>query len=125
LKKILAILLLALFGLPAVQPLFALGTGSESKLAACCRRDGKHHCAGMAAMDQTQGDSISAIPHCCESFPKAVSPADHHDLTLDTAALAFAEIVSHPALRPQTEARARVALDRSRQKRGPPAARLS
>ena len=41
------------------------------------------------------------------------------------ASLIFAEIVSHPTVKPQTEARARVALDLSRQKRGPPAETFS
>ena len=48
-------------------------------------------------------------------------PIRHGDLSFQAASLIFAEIVSHPAIKAQTQARARVALDLSRQKRGPPA----
>jgi hypothetical protein len=46
------------------------------------------------------------------------------DLSLPSSERIFAEIASHPSVRSQTQARARVALDRSRQKRGPPLASL-
>jgi hypothetical protein len=49
-----------------------------------------------------------------------VTPARHGDLSCLAASLIFAEIVSHPTIKLQTQARARVALDISRQKRGPP-----
>jgi hypothetical protein len=71
------------------------------------------------------GTHFTAHPSCCPAFPKAISATQRHDLTFDTAALLFAEVLSHPASQQQTEARARVALDRSRHKRGPPSARLS
>jgi len=123
-RRLLAISLVLFFGLPLITPLFALSASPDAGLAACCRRDGKHHC--MSIMDTSgKTPSFSAIPRCCERFPGTVSPSQHHDLTLDTASLAFAEIVSHPAIHRQTEARARVALDRSRRKRGPPATHLS
>jgi hypothetical protein len=66
------------------------------------------------------GASLSAIPQRCPAYPAAVTPARHGDLSFHAASLIFAEIVSHPAIKFQTEARARVALDLSRQKRGPP-----
>jgi hypothetical protein len=126
-RRSLAILMVLLFGFPLISPLFALGGGPESSLPACCRRAGAHHCAGGMTFGQGEDTSprIGKIPSCCESFPRAVSPSNHQDLTLDTAALSFAEVVSHPAIHRQTEARARVALDRSRRKRGPPATRLT
>ena len=49
-----------------------------------------------------------------------VTSVRHGDLSFYTASLIFAEIVSHPSVKAQTQARARVALDRSRQTRGPP-----
>jgi hypothetical protein len=60
-----------------------------------------------------------------QRHPRLLSPAPHHDLSFNAAALLFAEVVSHPAAHAQTEAWARVALDGARQKRGPPAVRLS
>jgi hypothetical protein len=64
--------------------------------------------------------SLSAIPQCCPAYPAAVTPIRHGDLSFQTASLIFAGIVSHPTVKPQIQARARVALDRSRRKRGPP-----
>ena len=66
------------------------------------------------------GASLSDIPQCCPAYPAVVTSARHGHLFFQTASLIFAEIVSHPTIKLQTEARARVALDRSRQKRGPP-----
>jgi hypothetical protein len=123
-RRLLAISLLLFFGLPLVSPLFAFTADGQSGLAACCRRDGKHQCMGLMA-HQGSGDYVSAIPRCCESFPRSVTPSEHHDLSFDAASLQFAEAVSHPAIHRQTEARARVALDLSRRKRGPPATRIS
>jgi hypothetical protein len=78
----------------------------------------------MMNMDQTESSSsshnVSAIPQKCPSYPAAVTQIEHGELSSHTASLIFAEIVSHPSVTTQTEARARVAFDRSRQKRGPP-----
>jgi hypothetical protein len=75
-------------------------------------------------MQQTEssgsGVRLSAIPQRCPAFPAVVTQIKHGDLSLHAASLIFAEIVSHPSVKTQTQARARVALDRSRQKRGPP-----
>ena len=126
-RRSLSILLIALFALPLVSPLFAQGPDGMTTLAACCRRNGAHKCA--LTMEQAtalaQGTHFTAVPDCCPQYPKAISPAPHHDLSFSAAALLFAEVVSHPSTRPQTEAWARVALDGARQKRGPPAVRLS
>jgi len=63
---------------------------------------------------------LSAIPQRCPAYPAVVTQVRHGDLSIQAASLIFAEIVSHPAIKPQIHTRARVALDRSRQKRGPP-----
>jgi hypothetical protein len=67
------------------------------------------------------GFSFSAIPQRCPSYPAVVTPVRHGDLTFHAPSIIFAEVVSHPSIKPQTQARARIALDLSRQKRGPPA----
>jgi hypothetical protein len=126
-RRAIAISLVLLFGLPPISPLFAQGPDGMSTLAACCRRNGAHQCALTMeqAMALAQGTYFTAVPDCCPQYPKAVSPAPHQHLSFNAAALLFAEAVSHSAARPQTEAWARVASDGARQKRGPPAVRLS
>jgi hypothetical protein len=126
-RRLIAISLVLLFGLPLISPLFAQGPDGITTLATCCRKNGAHKC--VLTMEQAaalvQGTHFSAIPDCCPQYPKAVSPAPHHDLSFNAASLIFAEAVSHPTGHSQTEAWARVALDGARQKRGPPAVRLS
>jgi hypothetical protein len=112
--------LLLVFSLPLISPLFALAAGSDANLPACCRRNGAHHCTSMTRALPGAGVNLSAMPQCCPAYPAIAAPAPHGHLSFQAESLIFAEIVSHPAIKPQTEARARVALDRSRQKRGPP-----
>jgi hypothetical protein len=122
-RRLLSISLLALFILPLISPLLALRADPEAGLPACCRRNGKHHC--MMQMESMQaigsGTQVTVVSMKCPMYPRAILPTQHHDLSVHTAALIFAGIISHPALHPQTEARARVSLFCARQKRGPPA----
>jgi hypothetical protein len=121
-RRLLSITLLLLFSLPLISPVLALAAGSDANLPACCRRNGAHHC--MTKMHQADasghGTSFSAIPQRCPAYPAMVTSARHGELSFYKASLIFAEVVSHPAVKVQTQARARVALDRSRQQRGPP-----
>ncbi|MBB5342802.1 hypothetical protein [Tunturibacter empetritectus] len=117
-RRLIAITLLLLFSSPLISPLLALTASSQANLPACCRRNGAHHCMGN--MQQPDGINVSTIPQKCPSYPAAVTQIQHGDLACNAASLLFVGIVSHPSLKTQTEARARVALDRSRQKRGPP-----
>ena len=121
-RRLLSLGLLLLFSLPLIAPVLALATGSEANLPACCRRNGAHHCAMKDHPSQSSidGTNLSSIPQHCPAYPAVITPIRHGDLSFPTASLIFAEIVSHPAIKLQTEARARVALDLSRQKRGPP-----
>jgi len=121
-RRVLTLTLLLLFGLPLSSPVLALTAASDANLPACCRRNGAHHCTRIPQSPHLSGSevSLSAIPQRCPAYPAAVTPIRHGDLSFQAASLIFAEIVSHPTIKLQTEARARVALDLSRQKRGPP-----
>jgi hypothetical protein len=120
-RRVLSFALLLLFSLPLISPLLALTATSDANLPACCRRNGAHHCTSMARpTDPPAGINLSAIPQHCPAYPAVVTSARHGDLSFHDASLIFAGIVSHPTVKPQTQARARVALDISRQKRGPP-----
>ena len=123
-RRTISITLLLLLSLPLISPLFALGSTAESRLPACCRMHGKHHC--MMPVEEMEallyGVHFTPVPMKCPLFPKALSPVPHQTLFFDRAALPFAEALSRPALARQTEPWARVALDGARHKRGPPAA---
>jgi hypothetical protein len=121
-RRLIGITLLLLFSLPLISPVLALAASSDANLPACCRRNGAHHCSMKMhqAESSGHGPSFSAIPQRCPAYPAMVTSARHGDLSFYTASLIFAEVVSHPSVKAQTSARARVALDRSRQQRGPP-----
>jgi hypothetical protein len=122
LRRFLAITLLAIFGLPLAAPIFASASSAKATLPACCRRNGRHHCA----MNQ-QDSSISAnrapafqapLEHC--PYYPAQMPSPSTVLAMTAAPEIYAELVSHPAVHAQTESKWRISRDRARQKRGPP-----
>lgn len=124
-RRLLAIAIVLLLGLPTVAPLFALGTGADPNLPACCRRDGKHHCmlemSGMtsSASSKSQLKTVM-LTERCPYGSKSLPGTPHPDWSLSTSAAIFAGVVAHPSVAPQTESQLRVSEDRSRQKRGPP-----
>ena len=122
-RRVLSIVLLAVFSLPLISPVLALAADSDVNLPACCRRNGAHRCVRtMRPVGATSSEtSVSDVPRHCPAYPAVVTPVRHGDLSFHAASLIFAGVVSHPTVKPQTQARARVALDLSRQKRGPPA----
>jgi hypothetical protein len=123
LRKLLAITLLALFGLPLIQPLLALKPNSEANLPACCRRNGKHHC--MMSMAE-RGQFASRAPQFlspadkCPYFPVSTAIVQGNAFGMPIAQAIFAELIAHPAITAQTKSKLRISLNRSRQKRGPP-----
>jgi hypothetical protein len=118
-RRLLAISLLMLFGLPFAAPLFG-ANAAEANLPICCRRDGKHHCA-MMSMDESTGRALRTVGEKC---PYSVAPPAILVLpsyTPSTAQSVFAGVIRHPTSAPQVEAQRRISFDRARQKRGPPA----
>ena len=123
-RRLLSITLLLIFSFPLISPVLAISASVGANLPACCRRAGAHHCMLKMPQTESSGNAVgfSSIPQRCPAWPATVASMQHGDLSLHAASLFFAEIVSHPSVKAQTEARARVALDLSRQKRGPPSA---
>jgi len=126
-RKLIAIALLAVFGLPSASSLFALTPRSESNLPACCRRDGKHHCAmsmaeqsGLLSDRSSFSSPLDKCPHC----PAAILSAHHPVDFVPSRQAIYAALVSHPALAVQAECKRRISLDRARSKRGPPVSSL-
>ena len=124
-RRLISILLLAVFGLPFLLPMLAMGQDAEAGLPACCRRNGKHHC--MMSMDERGKLVVSHDPQFqapaekCPYCPSSVAPAQPNPLAAPmTAAAIFGDLVSHPTGFAQTEAKRRISRDRSNGKRGPP-----
>lgn len=128
LRKLLAITLLALFGLPFASSLLALTPRGDSNLPACCRKNGKHHCMmGMEERRASMGDSpvFHAPIDKCPYAPAALLSGPHPTVAgVPSAQIFFADLVSHPTASAQTESKRRISRDRSRQKRGPPSLSL-
>jgi hypothetical protein len=123
LRKLLAITLLAFLGLPFASSLLALTPKDDANVPACCRRNGKHHCMGMAINGKMTSDAaaFSAPSDKCPFAPAAL-PGSLHPTSSDIppAQITFAGLLSHPAATAQTESKWRISRERSRQKRGPP-----
>lgn len=121
-----AALLLLVLSLPLITPLFASGV-DESQLPACCRRNGKHHCA-MAASEATLGGIPAGTVVIAEKCP--YSPFGCPQLMLPHVFLRSSMGLSaRPAsisrIAGEAEAGWRISTDRARHKRGPPATLLA
>jgi hypothetical protein len=122
-RRAVGVFLILLFG---VGPLAeALPVNAESRLPACCRRHGAHHCAMAAQMAAAQALPASAPvfapPAHCPSYPGAMAATTAAIDALTTAlhglSALLAQTHSPVAYRPvprQSQARARTS-------RGPPA----
>jgi len=120
LRRITAILLLALFGFSPIVPAFA--SDPDSNLPACCRRDGKHHCTmsgGSAAQDSGPGFTADGR---CPLFPGMVlSSGVVSAAALPAAASGDIPRSSFSPHSPVLHSRPRAACLRAHPKRGPPA----
>ena len=103
-----------------------LGTSSEAKLPACCRRDGNHHCVMMAtAVEPISETQVKALPPMCPFRSQASTVPFGMAYVPASSSVYFAGLESHPAIHAQTFAALRISETRSHQKRGPPASILS
>lgn len=116
-KRTLASLLLSVFGFALILPAF-----SDTDLPACCRRDGKHHCA-MADMGDAaspDGSAIVSVPSRCPLYPNNALPAGFDATAASAAFMVVPEsICERPNWQPIENHRG-VIFDSSSQKRGPP-----
>jgi hypothetical protein len=114
-RRVPAILLLGIFSFALIVPILAADT--DSKLPACCRREGMHHCATVGS-PSAAGSIIQAV---CPAYPQSgAAPACSKIAATGLAEAPGAPIVSLSAVRARTVALARVSFSRTRQKRGPP-----
>jgi hypothetical protein len=114
--------LTVVFSFPLISG--AIFADQQSSLPACCRRDGKHHCAMMdtsSEQNEAPGAGLKGISNKCPNYPKTAAVRTFSKvLLLSASERFFAHIASHPTVQPQVEARQRISFSRSRQKRGPP-----
>ena len=114
----------------AAVPAQALASGwtgkvIESRLPACCRKNGKHHCAMPedAPSAHAAETSVSA-PACCPSFPSALASATETFAALPSTGAAS---LTFSAERSATQARIEIARASDRRVqplRGPPSPSL-
>ena len=122
-RRLFSILLLALFGLPFVSPLFALGPDANIGLPACCRRSGRHQCMTMAHGDSSgsqHGIQFSAPVEKCPYYPSVVATVHPTLFVTSMGRVLFTRLVSQPTRAAQVESKLHLSQERSRSKRGPP-----
>jgi hypothetical protein len=121
-RRLLAISLLLLFGLPLAAPLFGAAV-DEATLPACCRRDGKHHCAMTPAENAAppSGLGTSSVREKCPYAPAAPALLLPRSFSPPAETSVIAQLAACPSVAARTETQGRISLDRGRQKRGPPA----
>jgi hypothetical protein len=122
LKRTLASLLLVLISFPLIGPALFAGSDSDSNLPACCRRDGKHHCAMMDAADRQKSEAGPALKATkCPQFPSTtVAPGCAKTIVLSVSPAIGTVLQVQPACFQRAERIARATFSRSLQKRGPP-----
>jgi len=126
LRKLLAIALLAVFGMPFASSLLALTPKREANLPACCRRNGRHHCMQSTGHDARLTGDKPGFSAAAERCPFMASPApavpNHESAGVLPGRAIFAGLMRHPAVYAETPALWRIHGDRTHQKRGPPTA---
>jgi hypothetical protein len=118
-RSVVVVILLAV-----LSPFYVLFASPAHKtlanLPACCRRDGKHHCAMVndgVPSSQTRMNSVA--PPC--PFQGSHALVSHVVASLPNSSDAhYGQVLSHPAIHEQALAAMRVSQARSHQKRGPP-----
>jgi hypothetical protein len=118
-RRVFAVTLVLVFSLPLIAPLLA-STPDESQLPACCRRNGKHHCAMSMELGNIPS-RFRVVSEKCPYSPFARTPLlQPHPFTSVKAPAAAGLAAGPAAIVRAAEAGYRVSADRTRQKRGPP-----
>jgi hypothetical protein len=118
-RRTIAFALTAILSWTLIAPIF--GPGAGANLPACCRRNGKHHCA-MRGVEQPGGDQkgFTSVSEKCPC-PPASTCAVHSPIFKPEAGSRFcAQVPRHTVLAPRTDALRNISFLRSHPKRGPP-----
>jgi hypothetical protein len=131
-RRALSILMILFFGLGPLA--VTLSAGDDSRLPACCRRDGAHHCAmsaqtaaQMAAMmsDADPATPTVKAPATCPYFPGYTVASSTTNLALSSPPLSLPTLLAEPHSPATGRAAARISKIRTRANRGPPASFLA
>jgi hypothetical protein len=139
-RRILSILLLLVLGLGPDAPATALASGlisgmtsrwsgkvDESRLPACCRRNGKHHCAmGSEASQAAHSSSeatVSALDSC-PFMPHALTSLAPSFAAIGASAAKSSTLASELRVEHGVGPAAQMSDRRSWPKRGPPSSQI-
>jgi hypothetical protein len=118
-RRLLATILVATFGISLIAPVLVADT--ESRLPACCRRTGKHHCTVSQGSEQTPGVGLKAGAVRCASFPGTLAaPCPYNMLALGADRNESIPVFAQIASSTQPRSLYRLSLGGSCPKRGPP-----
>jgi hypothetical protein len=130
-RRTLSILMVVVFWMPSLAPLFGATGSDEASVPACCRRHGQHHCTMSEAERATLQAIGAAAPEFrapaqkCPYQRQSVRDVQHGRSAVTVRQVVYAALVSHPTGLAQTQSKWRVSRERARQKRGPPMDLLS
>ncbi len=119
LRKISIAVVMALLA-PTLLIFAELNTLDQSNLPACCRRDGKHHCAMMAGMEESQGTAFRATPEPCPFRSLASSTPLTVGYLPQASSRLFVQAVTELAFSPQPRPEFHSEVAANHHKRGPP-----
>lgn len=126
LRRLLSVLLFGAILLPLIAPMLSVGGTAQSIVPACCRREGRHHCAMSEAdraklMGEVAGEARWGAACDMAPYRQAALGAIHLQVLASGAGgTQVAVAVGSPSAAEQAECLRRIAFDRARQKRGPP-----
>jgi hypothetical protein len=127
-RRALSVFLVLLFGLEPFAAL--LPASAESRLPACCRRHGAHHCAMSAetaaaiANGTLNGEPAFGAPSHCPYFPGYAVATAASDHALAASAVSLPVLLARAHSPAASRAAARESQIRTRASRGPPASLL-
>jgi hypothetical protein len=130
-RRALSILMVLVFSMPALAPLFGATGLDDANVPICCRRHGQHHCIMSEAERATLQAIGAATPEFrapaqkCPYQQQSVRDVQHGRFAVAPGQVVYAALVSHPTGLAQTQSKWRVSRERARQKRGPPLDLLS
>jgi len=118
-RRVWAAMLLVLFSLSLIGPAIS-APNPESNLPACCRRDGRHHCAQTVGQSGPSSGPVRVGARCASFRSLKTFSASGFVGIPPLVRTAYFTPARLPALRPQTRSLTAESFSRARQKRGPP-----